>query len=199
MIAVDCVSQRLAAGSRAEKRQAFYQLKRWMKDGVLGPEQMQSVFETHRMTASDALDRDAMTVAELAAAARIEPLLEIGGHTTTHARLASLDEAAASDDIRRNKTQLETIIDREVRHFAYPFGDAASCGAREFRLAKAAGFESAVTTRLGNLFPEHLQHLWCLPRLRFLGPCESRGFMECQRSGAVTALATRFGNPVRLE
>jgi hypothetical protein len=95
--------------------------------------------------------------------------------------------------------QLESIADREVRHFAYPFGDAMSCGARDFRLAQAAGFETAVTTRIGNLFPDHLQHRWCLPRLRFLGPCESLGFMESQRSGAVTALATRFGNPVRLE
>lgn len=198
-IAVDALSERLVAGSRDEKLRAFYQLKRWIKEGKLGTERLAELFEMHRMTASDALDRDAMTVAELGAAARSEPLLEIGGHTTTHARLASLDEAAAADDIRRNKRQLEAIVDREVRHFAYPYGDEASCGTREFRLAKAAGFASAVTSRIGNLFPDHFQHRWCLPRLRFLGPCENLGFMESQRSGAVTALATRFGNPVRLE
>jgi peptidoglycan/xylan/chitin deacetylase (PgdA/CDA1 family) len=198
-VVVDSLHRRLATGSREEKLRAFYQLKRWMKDGTLGTERIDAVFAMHRMTAGDALDRDALTVAELAAAARAEPLLEIGGHTTTHARLALLDEPTAADDIRRNKTQLESIVDREVRHFAYPFGDEASCGAREFRLAEAAGFETAVTSRVGNLFPDHQQHRWCLPRLRFLGPCENLGFMECQRSGAVTALATRFGNPVRLE
>jgi peptidoglycan/xylan/chitin deacetylase (PgdA/CDA1 family) len=198
-ITVDALGERLIACSRDEKLRAYYKLKRWMSDGALGPEQISSLFETHRITASDALDRDALTVAELAAAARTEPLLEIGGHTMTHSRLALLDEATASDDMRQNKTQLESIADREVRHFAYPYGDALSCGAREFRLAKAAGFETAVTTRIGNLFPDHMQHRWCLPRLRFLGPCESVGFMESQRSGAVTALATRFGNPVMLE
>jgi peptidoglycan/xylan/chitin deacetylase (PgdA/CDA1 family) len=198
-IDVSALEQHLIMGSREEKLQAYYKLKRWMRDGTLGPEAQSALFETYRMTASEALDRDALTVAELASAARAEPLLEIGGHTTTHSRLALLDEAAASDDIGHNKRQLEAIIDREVRHFAYPFGDPASCGAREFRLAKAAGFATAVTTRVGNLFASHTQHRWCLPRLRFLGPCEGLGFMECQRSGAVTAVATGFGNPVRLE
>jgi peptidoglycan/xylan/chitin deacetylase (PgdA/CDA1 family) len=198
-ITIDALDERLIMGSRDEKMRAYYKLKRWMRGGTLGPERMSSLFERHRVTVSDALDRDALTAAELAAAARTEPLLEIGGHTTTHTRLALLDETTASDDIRRNKIQLESIADREIRHFAYPFGDAASCGARDFRLAKAAGFETAVTTRIGNLFPDHTQHRWCLPRLRFLGPCESVGFMESQRSGAVTALATRFGNPVKLE
>lgn len=198
-IAVDAVGERLSTGSPDEKRRAFRKLKRWMKDGTLGIERLDRLFEAYRMTHADALDRDALTVAELAAAARTEPLLEIGGHTRTHGRLASLDEAGALDDMRDNKRQLESIADREVRHFAYPYGDAASCGVREFRLAKAAGFATAVTSRIGNLFPDHLQHRWCLPRLRFLGPCENRGFMESQRSGAITALATRFGNPVILE
>ena len=199
MIDVDFLEERLTTGSRFEKIQAYRKLNRWMKDGLLGASEFKSLFEMYRMTASDALERDALTTGELAAAARAEPLLEIGGHTTTHTRLALLDEAAALHDIRHNKTQLESIADREVRHFAYPFGDEASCGAREFQLANAAGFQTAVTTRIGNLFPEHAQHRWCLPRLRFLGPCEGLGFMESQRSGFVTAVATRFGNPVKLE
>jgi len=50
-----------------------------------------------------------------------------------------LDESAVLNDLGQNKRQLESIIDREVRHFAYPFGDPASCSERDFRLAKAAG------------------------------------------------------------
>jgi peptidoglycan/xylan/chitin deacetylase (PgdA/CDA1 family) len=197
-IAVDAVGERLITGTREQKIQAYYKLTRWMNDGTLAPEAISSLFESHRVTTTEALDQDALTAAELAAAARSEPLLEIGGHTTTHSRLALLDEATASDDIRQNKRQLESIIDREVRHFAYPFGDPASCGSREFGMAKAAGFATAVTTRIGNLFSDHLQHRWCLPRLRFLGPGEGLGLMESQRSGLVTAVATRLGNPVRL-
>jgi peptidoglycan/xylan/chitin deacetylase (PgdA/CDA1 family) len=198
-IDIDFLGERLAAGSPDEKIAAYRKLNRLMKDSLLGAEGVRSLFERYRMAAGEALERDALTPAELSAAARTEPLLEIGGHTVTHTRLALLDEAAALHDIKHNKTQLESIVDRQVRHFAYPFGDEASCGSREFRLANAAGFQTAVTSRIGNLFPDHKEHRWCLPRLRFLGPCENLGFMEAQRSGFVTALATRFGDPVRLE
>jgi peptidoglycan/xylan/chitin deacetylase (PgdA/CDA1 family) len=181
-----------------EKIRAYRKLVRWVEDGTLGVERLATLFERNHITASEALDRDAMSIAELAAVARAEPLLEIGGHTTTHTRLSLLDESAALSELGRNKRQLESIVEREVRHFAYPFGDPASCGERDFCLARAAGFKTAVTTRIGNLFPDHLEHRFALPRLRFIGPCESLGFMESQRSGAVTALETRFGNPVRL-
>jgi peptidoglycan/xylan/chitin deacetylase (PgdA/CDA1 family) len=182
-----------------EKIRAYRKLVRWVGDGTLGVERLAALFERNHITASDALDQDAMSVAELAAATRREPLLEIGGHTTTHTRLSLLEASAALNDLGQNKRQLEAIIEREVRHFAYPFGDSASCGEREFRQANAAGFKTAVTTRIGNLFPDHLEHRFALPRLRFIGPCESLGFMESQRSGAATALETRFGNPVRLD
>jgi peptidoglycan/xylan/chitin deacetylase (PgdA/CDA1 family) len=194
----DILGERLPMSSWEEKIRAYRKLTRWIKNGKLGDKKLAALFEQHHITASDALDRDALSAAELAAAARSEPLLEIGGHTATHARLATLDEPAALIDMVKNKRQLETIIEREVCHFAYPYGDTASCGQREFRLANAAGFTTAVTTRIGNLFPEHLEHRFALPRLRFVGPCESIGIMESQRSGAVTALETRFGDPIRL-
>jgi peptidoglycan/xylan/chitin deacetylase (PgdA/CDA1 family) len=172
---------------------------RWVRDGTVGLERLAALFEDYHVTITEALDRDAMSATELQEAARTEPLLEIGGHTTTHSRLALLEESVAKEDIRQNKVQLESIVESEVRHFAYPYGDEESYGDRDFQLVKAAGFASAVTTQIGNLFPAHLNHLWTLPRLRFLGPCESFGFMESQRSGAVTALSTKFGNPVRCD
>jgi peptidoglycan/xylan/chitin deacetylase (PgdA/CDA1 family) len=198
IIEIDPVNRRLVTRTRVEKRRAYDKLMRWMGDGTLDAKARDALFAKYRVTVSAALDRDAMTAAELAAAVRTEPLIEIGGHTKTHARLTALDDVSAAADISQNKAELEAIIDREVRHFAFPFGDPTSCDAREFQLANAAGFASAVTTRIGNLFAEHLRHPWCLPRLRFLGPCESLGFMESQRSGAVTALTKRFGDPVVL-
>lgn len=197
-IDVDAVNQRFVTRSSAEKRRAYARLMQWMSDGTLDAKARDALFALYRVSVSEALDRDAMTAAELAAAVRTEPLIEIGGHTKTHSRLAALDETAAAADIKQNKAELEAIIDREVRHFAFPFGDRSSCDAREFKLAKSAGFASAATMRIGNLFTAHQRHRWSLPRLRFLGPGESLGFMEAQRSGAVTALTTRFGNPVVL-
>ena len=193
----DVLPGRLQMRSIEEKRQAYQKLRAWVADGTLGPAQRDALFEQHRVSIADCLDRDAFTVDELLAV-RSEPLLEIGAHTKTHARLSQLDEEAALGDMRLNKVQLEGIVEREVSHFAFPFGDEASCGERETRLAAAAGFQTAVTSRIGNLFPDHLMHRFAMPRLRFLGPCEGVGFMESQRDGVITAMSTRLGNPVRL-
>jgi peptidoglycan/xylan/chitin deacetylase (PgdA/CDA1 family) len=52
-----------------------------------------------------------------------------------------------------------------VPHFAFPYGNVAHAGPRDFALARRAGFETAVTTRLGTVFPGHAEHLHALPRV----------------------------------
>jgi peptidoglycan/xylan/chitin deacetylase (PgdA/CDA1 family) len=193
----DVLEERLPMTSIEEKRRAYKRIKGWINSGTIGPVALEKLFEQHRVPVSDCLDRDAFSARELVEASK-EPLLEIGGHTVSHCQLSRLNEQSALEDMKQNKLQLENLIEREVQHFCYPFGDEASCGEREFRLAEAAGFKTAVTSRIGNLFPDHLRHRFALPRLRFLGPCEGLGFMESQRYGAITALQTRFGNPVRV-
>lgn len=141
------------------------------------------------------LNADALTPEELKTLSN-DPLVEIGGHTDTHRRLAELSFDEARADISKNKTYLESLTGKEVRHFAYPYGGPNSCGEREFGLCREFGFRTATTTRYGGLFPDHLAHSTSLPRLRFLGTCESIGFIECQRNGLLTAIKTRFGNPV---
>jgi peptidoglycan/xylan/chitin deacetylase (PgdA/CDA1 family) len=186
----------LRASTPREKVAAYLALRKVMDSGRMAEAERNELFSRYDITVSEALDRDAMTTAELQAAARVEPLMEIGGHTLTHPHLSQLDEAAAYDNIYRNKVAVEALIDKPLRHFAYPYGDAESCGERDFALAKRAGYETATTTRLGNVFSDHLENRWALPRMRFIGPVESVRFMETQRSGTFTAAATKFGNPV---
>jgi peptidoglycan/xylan/chitin deacetylase (PgdA/CDA1 family) len=93
----------------------------------------------------------------------------IGAHTVNHPTLNRLDEAAARAELWESKLQLEAQLGRPVRHLAYPFGGRSAVGPREFRLAAACGFETAVTTRSGCLFPGHRQHLHSLPRLTVSG------------------------------
>jgi peptidoglycan/xylan/chitin deacetylase (PgdA/CDA1 family) len=189
----DAVPERLDMTSASEKLRAYKKLLHWMKNGTLDQDRLEMMFSQHNVTVSDCLDRDALSQTELAEVAHNEPLVEIGAHTQTHPRLSSLDRKTAEDEMRENKAYLEEIIDREIRHFAYPYGDHQSCGEREFELAKLVGFESAVTTRIANLTSSHAQQRWSLPRLRFIGPCETLGFIESQRSGIVTALASAVG------
>lgn len=46
----------------------------------------------------------------------------VGAHTRSHLPLTRLPAAAARDEIRRGKEELEGLLGEPVRHFAYPFG-----------------------------------------------------------------------------
>ena len=112
------------------------------------------------------------------------PLATIGAHTLTHPMLAKHPDGFARHEIFESKAIIEREIGREVKHFAYPVGDPGSAGAREFVLARQAGFESAVTTRPGMIFPEHAGHLTALPRLSVNGHHQSLATLDILLSGA---------------
>lgn len=119
------------------------------------------------------------------------PLAAIGAHTLTHPMLAKHTDETARREIFDSKAIIEREIGREVRHFAYPVGDPGSAGAREFVLARQAGFASAVTTRPGMIFPEHAAHLTALPRLSVNGNHQNLAALDILLSGAPFMLWNR--------
>ena len=112
-----------------------------------------------------------------------EPGVTIGAHTISHPILAKLASKTATREIFGCKTVLERRLGRPIRHFAYPFGDRSSAGAREFQLACKAGFATAVTSRPGHLFPEHVNCLHALPRVSVNGLFQSRAALRALLSG----------------
>lgn len=121
-----------------------------------------------------------------------DPLCTIGAHTLTHPMLARHDEALVRHEIVESRRIIEQQLGRDVRHFSYPVGDAASAGPREFALARAAGFETAVTTRPGVLHPEHANHLHALPRISLNGLFQTAGEVRTLLSGLPTAMQNRL-------
>lgn len=73
--------------------------------------------------------------------------VEIGGHTVMHPILTSVSDERALAEMVEGKRELEAITGRPVSVFAYPNGkpqrDYVAC---HVAMAKAAGFELAVTT-----------------------------------------------------
>jgi peptidoglycan/xylan/chitin deacetylase (PgdA/CDA1 family) len=92
------------------------------------------------------------------------PLITIGGHTTSHPWLAALPDAEALREITDNRSYLQDLTQQEVLHFAYPFGSALACAAREAALVAAGGFRTAATARHGCVFPGHDAERYALPR-----------------------------------
>ena len=73
--------------------------------------------------------------------------IEIGGHTVNHPILTRIDDATARREIVDNKADLEQIIGRPVRLFAYPNGrPPTDFDARHVAMVEAAGYDAAFTT-----------------------------------------------------
>ncbi|UPQ88103.1 polysaccharide deacetylase family protein [Vibrio sinaloensis] len=74
--------------------------------------------------------------------------IEIGGHTLTHPFLSKLSYEEQKSEIEQNKRELESITDKELTSFAYPYGDLNE---NSKAIARELGFEFAVATNSGPL------------------------------------------------
>jgi peptidoglycan/xylan/chitin deacetylase (PgdA/CDA1 family) len=120
-----------------------------------------------------------------------DPLVTIGGHTMNHKPLGKLTEEKIRQEIEGSVARIEEQIGKKVEHFSYPFG-RRECGPREFAMVKEMGFKTAVTTRFTNIFPEHRDHLECLPRIYKIGEIPLERYLDVLTSGALSAMVYRF-------
>ena len=102
----------------------------------------------------------------------------LGSHGATHARLASLDDAAAVREIAGSKATIERELGQSCAHFCPPFGvaDRDFDGSRDPALAREAGYRSFVTGRRGparrgadafRLGRDHVLAGWGTHQLRY--------------------------------
>jgi len=119
-------------------------------------------------------------------------LVTIGAHSITHCQLARQSEAVAAQEMAVSRARIEAELQKPALHFAYPYGDRRAAGPREFALARAAGFNTAVTTRPGMIFPEIAEHLTALPRISLNGNYQDRRILPVLTSGAATAMWNAF-------
>jgi peptidoglycan/xylan/chitin deacetylase (PgdA/CDA1 family) len=120
------------------------------------------------------------------------PLVTIGAHSITHCILARQSDEVAEQEMAVSRARIESNLQRQVLHFAYPYGDKAAAGPREFALAQKAGFNTAVTTRPGMIFPQSAEHLTALPRVSLNGNYQDSRFLPVLTSGAATAMWNGF-------
>ncbi len=126
------------------------------------------------------------------AAGAADPLVTIGAHTVSHPILTTLSETQARAEMADSAAAIAARLGRRPEHFAYPVGQPDAAGPREFALARAVGFKTAVTTRPGVLFPDHAEHLTALPRISVNGEFQRLRYLDVLLSGAPTALKNRF-------
>ncbi|HFB97778.1 MAG TPA: polysaccharide deacetylase, partial [Bryobacterales bacterium] len=152
---------------------------------------------TRRFAERHGIDTDALCramVMDWAALAELTAggLCTIGAHTVHHYALARLtDEEEVLREMTESRERIAAELGGAVETFAYPYGDAGSAATREFRLAAAAGFSCAVTTRKG-LVPAAPDSLTALPRVSLNGLYQKLRYVDVMLTGAPFALAGRL-------
>jgi peptidoglycan/xylan/chitin deacetylase (PgdA/CDA1 family) len=191
---IDGVATSIDASTLAAKHAAFERLHNWLR-ALPGRDDLAR--EIGVLCARHGIDQGAicrdlcMSWDELKPFAR-EPLVGIGAHTLTHCNLAQQDAAMALTEMATSRAKIEDLIQRGVRHLAYPYGDKLAAGPREFGLARTAGFKTAVTTRPGMIFPQSADYPTALPRVSLNGNFQQERILPVLTSGVATALWNGF-------
>ncbi len=168
----------LPCGTAAERHRAFAVVA----EAVLGGAALADAILARAGTDAAALAARHMMGWNMVRRLAASPVVEIGAHTLTHPALATLSEAEAAAEIAGSRARLEAETGRAVRHFAYPYGTAATTGARERQLAAQAGFRTAVTTAPGNLSARHARDAMAWPR-HGVGPADDAAALRLKLDG----------------
>jgi peptidoglycan/xylan/chitin deacetylase (PgdA/CDA1 family) len=190
------LSSRRSIRTFAEKQAAFTVLTRYVHGNIPANRHLPEMLLPKARVSDEALISEQFVSWDELRKLAADPLITIGGHTVTHASLSELDDGRAMAEIDDARQRLATQLDVAVCHFAYPYGESSNCGPREFALVARAGFVTGVTLRIGNIFPQHRDHLMCLPRRSLCRSEEEISWPVLDISGAPTALGSRWRNPV---
>jgi peptidoglycan/xylan/chitin deacetylase (PgdA/CDA1 family) len=90
--------------------------------------------------------------------------VEIGSHAFTHANLGAIaDPRQLRREVVETKAELENMVGRTVRYFAFPYGLRANLSRTVFEMAKASGYAGVCSAYGGFNFPNddafHLQRI----------------------------------------
>ena len=188
------IATRIDTSTPAAKQAAFDRMHDWLRS-LPGEHDVQR--EISALCARHSVDEAAicrelcMSWDELKPFAD-DPLVTIGAHTITHCNLARQTEETAGHELALSRARIEDALQRPTLHLAYPYGDKIAAGPREFALARAAGFKTAVTTRPGMIFPESAGHLTALQRVSLNGNYQNARILPVLTSGAATAVWNGF-------
>jgi len=193
-VAIGGTASRLDTSTPAAKQAAFDRLHDWLR-GLPAEHDIQreigALCARHGVDEGKVCRELCMSWEELKPFAD-DPLVTIGAHTITHCNLARQSQETAAREMAVSRARIESALQRPAVHLAYPYGDKIAAGPREFALAHAAGFKTAVTTRPGMIFPESADHLTALPRVSLNGNYQEAHIPPVLTSGAATAMWNGF-------
>ena len=187
-LTIDHDDRHFIVRTAAEKSELFTLLHGWLRglapgDRSVAIRDLCSRYSVDLKTLSHEASMDWADLAKLAA----DPNATIGSATVDYPVLSTMKDADALRQITMGKRVAETAFHREVRHFAFPFGDPDSFRRAHVVMAEEAGFFSAVSTIPGIVDAEGRTNLHALPRIAWDGRRRSLRAMRVLLSGVTFA------------
>jgi peptidoglycan/xylan/chitin deacetylase (PgdA/CDA1 family) len=187
-LVMDRKEQHFNVPGLAEKYQLYDFLSHWLRSleaadlsAAIKDLATRYAVDLAALSRESALDWDDLT--KLAA----DPLVTLGGATVNYPVLSNMKDTSALREMTMGRAVVESALGRDVKHFAYPFGDRQSFQRKHMAMAEEAGFVSAVSTVPGVIEPAGHTPLLALPRFSWDGRLQSLRAMRVVLSGAALA------------
>jgi peptidoglycan/xylan/chitin deacetylase (PgdA/CDA1 family) len=184
-LVVDRKEQRFDIGHTSDKYQLYAFLEGWMRS--LAPADLSFAIRdlcTRYSVDLAALSREASMDWDDLGRLAADPLVTMASATVNYPLLSNLKDADALREMTMGRAVAQAAFRREVRHFAYPFGDRAAFRRQHVAMADEAGFASAASTIPGIVETEGRSNLHALPRIAWDGRQRSLRAMRVILSGA---------------
>jgi len=187
-LVIDRTERHFGIRTLAEKNDTFEFLSSWLRE-LTPPDLSAAINDLCKRYSVDllALTREAMMDWEDFSKLAADPLVAIGSATVNYPVLSNLRDADALREMTMGKAVAEAAFRREVKHFAFPFGDRNSFRRAHVVMSEEAGFASAVSTISGIIDTAGRTNLHALPRIAWDGRLNSLRAMRVVLSGATFA------------
>jgi peptidoglycan/xylan/chitin deacetylase (PgdA/CDA1 family) len=119
-----------------------------------------------------------------------QEIVTIGAHTVNHKMFSKLNLEEAVNEIVVSKKIIENNIQKEIIHFAYPYGGIDSFSKREIRILKENNFQTSVTTISKNVSKNDILKPFELPRIA-CGMSMSESTFDLIRHGVIPMLRNK--------
>jgi peptidoglycan/xylan/chitin deacetylase (PgdA/CDA1 family) len=184
-LVMDRKEQRFDISTASEKYQLYGFLEGWMRsltpsDLAFAIRDLCTRYSVDLAAVSREASMDWDDLGRLAA----DPLVTIGSATVNYPVLSNLKGADALREMTMGRAVAQAAFHRDVRHFAFPFGDRAAFRRQHAGMAEEAGFASAVSAIPGVVQTEGRSNLHALPRVAWDGRRRSLRAMRVILSGA---------------
>jgi peptidoglycan/xylan/chitin deacetylase (PgdA/CDA1 family) len=190
---LDGLEQRVDSATDEDKNYLYNGLLRWLlarEDNEQIVTVVRDLCARYGVDMAEICERACMTWEQIGTLSR-EPLVTIGAQSVNHPIMTKISPQRAERELHMSRAVIEGAIGITPKHFAFPFGQTDTAGAREIQMAKDAGYLTTMTLQPGVLTRAHANQLTALPRLSFGPGFQRLRYAKVAMSGLPSAIAAR--------